>query len=611
MATFENLTNMLMSPSDSAANAIQALLDTPMLNPEDLYLQLERVVKQGILTPEQATAVLQEKSAMEGVTANTDLIQNQYQALQGLQDITNQGGLTAIDRARLDDIRREEQTAARGARDAILQNAAARGVGGGGLEMLQKAIADQQSAERASSRGTQVAAEAQKRALEALLQQGTLAGQIRTQQFGEDSAKALAADEISKFNLNNQQAIELANLQQRAQTNQLNLAEQQRIAELNAALQSDEARARVAAALSASNQQTDLAKALSSQFMGQAELGQRGEIAAAELTQRQEQSAAELAQKTSQANAELAQAERQMQINQALRERELTAAEKQMLADMGFKERELTLNEKQAVINQQLRQQEMSMQQQNNLATQGLRGRELDIGQSQGLASQSLKERELTAAQAEAEANRKLKEKELDIYATKVGATGVSNAAKWGEAITAAPAIISGLGTLFGGKKTPTTTGGIAGAPVLSGSTGNVVSGLSSLWDGGGSDGIGDWGTLGDIGGGISDMVGGAVDWVGSLFSDEDMKKNVSKLTNAEVDDILGNLTGYKYKYKDDPSGTVYPGVMAQDMEKSKLGNVQDTPVGKMVSYSPQDIHAMTAALANIHDRVKKIEGAK
>jgi len=117
-------------------------LKTPEI--EDMEIELETLVQQGVLTPEQAQAALVDSSAFEGISLDPNLKAAQMDALAGLQDVS-ENGMTAIDRAAMGNIIQDEQTASRGARDAIIQNANARGMGGSGLELAAQ-LQNQQGA---------------------------------------------------------------------------------------------------------------------------------------------------------------------------------------------------------------------------------------------------------------------------------------------------------------------------------------------------------------------------------------------------------------------------------------------------------------------------------
>jgi hypothetical protein len=185
------------------------------------------------MTPEDAQAFIVEQSAMSGVQQDPETKAAQMAALQGLQDITSGGGMTAMDRQKLNQIATEEATRSRGAREAIMQQAQARGAGGSGMDILAQLQNQQESANRASSRDIDVAAMAQQRALEALQQQGQLAGQIGQQGFQQGAQRAQAQDEISKFNAQNRQQVGMSNVAARNLAQGANLSNQQQIANAN------------------------------------------------------------------------------------------------------------------------------------------------------------------------------------------------------------------------------------------------------------------------------------------------------------------------------------------------------------------------------------------
>jgi len=195
--------------------------------PELRALELEQV---GEMSPEEARAFLSEGTAYEDISVDPRLAQAQKDVLGDLQLIADEGGLTAEDRSFLSQIASQERTQERGAREAILQGAAERGVGGSGLELQQQLIAQQESAGRQSERDLSVAAMAQKRKREALQQSAQLAGNIRGQEYGEQAQLASARDAIDRFNLANQQNVEFTNVGARNQAQQFNLQTAQDIA---------------------------------------------------------------------------------------------------------------------------------------------------------------------------------------------------------------------------------------------------------------------------------------------------------------------------------------------------------------------------------------------
>jgi hypothetical protein len=219
--------------SDAVKSAKRALGEAqgvrlPNLTP----FQLEELKSQGLLSPEQYEAVLQEKSAMEGISTDPALRTAQMDALASLQDL-GKGGLTLQDKANLARIQSDQLATSRGQQEAIQQQAAARGVGGSGVALMAQMQAAQDAASRRSQSDLDVAGMAQNRALQALQQGGQLAGNIRGQQFGEQAQIANARDQIANFNAQARNQAGLFNVGQRADTARLNLAERQRIADTN------------------------------------------------------------------------------------------------------------------------------------------------------------------------------------------------------------------------------------------------------------------------------------------------------------------------------------------------------------------------------------------
>lgn len=127
----------------------------------------------------------------------------QRRAYERLMEMGTQTGLSVEDRAALDEARAETSRQEQGQRAAILEGARARGMGGSGMELQAQLAAQQGAADRNAMAGTQAAAEARRRAMQALVAAGGQASQARGQDFGEQAAKAQARDAISRFNAEN------------------------------------------------------------------------------------------------------------------------------------------------------------------------------------------------------------------------------------------------------------------------------------------------------------------------------------------------------------------------------------------------------------------------
>ena len=228
--------------ADHDQAAIDALngISTPKLDP--IALQQEKWL--GDVDPTLQTAVpdvtyhgtnaqvaqagLAGPSAYADVTGDPRLKDDQQASLGALKDLADHGGMNLTDKANLNDIQNQAATADRGRREAILQNAAQRGMGGSGSELLAQLSSSQAATNQQSKAGLDVAAQAQQRALQAMMESGNLAGSMRNQDFGEQSQIASAKDAIAKFNAGQTQNSNQYNATAGTSNDQFNAANQLR-----------------------------------------------------------------------------------------------------------------------------------------------------------------------------------------------------------------------------------------------------------------------------------------------------------------------------------------------------------------------------------------------
>lgn len=185
------------------------------------------------MNPELETAVNLGPSQMEGIYTDPNLRKAQVSALTKLQEIGDAGGRDSqflADQARLEsDINANLQ----GQTGAIQQNMATRGLSGGMSELVAKNIAAQGASNTQAQMAMDSKAAADKRALEALMQGGQMAGQMQSQDFNQAATKAQAADAISKFNAQNQQQVMSNNVNVKNNAQQWNATNAQDTANAN------------------------------------------------------------------------------------------------------------------------------------------------------------------------------------------------------------------------------------------------------------------------------------------------------------------------------------------------------------------------------------------
>lgn len=250
---------------------------------EAQLLKLQQLKLSGELTPEQVAVVDQQMTRLNQVKTDPMLRDAQMQALAKLQQIGNEGGLTATDKAQLNEVNNQVNRQEASQRNSILQNAAQRGMSGSGLEQASELMNAQNSAQMNSDEGFKVAAAAQQRALQALQAAGTAGGNIRSQDYGEQAGAAQAQDAINRFNSANRQNIGLTNTAAANQAQQYNLQRNDLQNTTNNQLANQEQIANKGLYQSQYNNQIDKAKAQANALAGQASQAQQAGQQAANM----------------------------------------------------------------------------------------------------------------------------------------------------------------------------------------------------------------------------------------------------------------------------------------------------------------------------------------
>jgi hypothetical protein len=226
--------------SRTAERAAQRFYDIDDPDYEAMKLKLEELKSQGVLSPEQEEAILQDPSLLQNVAQDPRLAKADMDALATLSSIANSGGMDAQSQLGFEQARGKAEAAARGSREANLLNAAQRGVSGSGLEFTSNQMADQNAANQYSMEGLAKAAEGNKRDLDAL---GALIGQTNTLSSRDlelQASKAQAQDAINKFNTQTRQGVQSTNVGANNAAQQYNLGEKQRLSDQNTVLRNSQ-----------------------------------------------------------------------------------------------------------------------------------------------------------------------------------------------------------------------------------------------------------------------------------------------------------------------------------------------------------------------------------
>ncbi len=155
------------------------------------------------LTPAQFKEIVAQKlgpSALSNIQNDAGAREAEQAQLAQLDDIAKSGGLTLADKAALNEA---EATLSRGnsaRNNSIANQFASRGQLGAGEQLAMQLAGAQSAGEQANKRGEEIAAQAQKRAMQAVLEKGSAARAMSNEDYRRKANAASAADSIEKYN---------------------------------------------------------------------------------------------------------------------------------------------------------------------------------------------------------------------------------------------------------------------------------------------------------------------------------------------------------------------------------------------------------------------------
>ncbi len=217
--------------AEDKMKAIQSLyqqIQNPNFDMSSLTPEQKAVA--GVLTPENMQAL--EMVGPQVLNDNGQGRAAQMSALQSLQQM-GQGGLTLQDKSDMASIQNQQGATNKGQQDAIISNMNARGAGGSGQELAARMIAQQGAADTAAQQGTQVAANAQTRALQALQSAGQAGSNLRSQDNSVAAQNANIINQFNQANFANKQGIANQNVANRNSAQGFNLSNAQNISNQN------------------------------------------------------------------------------------------------------------------------------------------------------------------------------------------------------------------------------------------------------------------------------------------------------------------------------------------------------------------------------------------
>lgn len=217
----------------SAISAMIAKLDAVGMPPDQsAALILDQYKQAGILTPQLESQIHDSISQFSNIKRDDATRSMQVNALKQMSQY-GKAGLTPDERAAMRLAQNDVQRQNEANQQSIIQNMQSRGMQGSGAEMAARLGGAQGSANNASEQADRVSSMAAQRALAAISQGNTMAGQLRTQDFGEEGTKASAQDQMNRFNTQNQMAINQRNVATGNRDQEANLINKQSISNAN------------------------------------------------------------------------------------------------------------------------------------------------------------------------------------------------------------------------------------------------------------------------------------------------------------------------------------------------------------------------------------------
>ena len=207
-------------------------LEDLQIKPSDIqYYQVT-----GKFTPELLQAVQMDKTLLEDLEQNPQFVRDQLQIVEAKKRRIAEGGLTAEDRARLDQVLRETERANRAQQETIGARLRERGAAGSPVEALMRLRGQGQAADTASEQAFKTAALGAASRLQEEASLADMLGRMSREDLATREARARAQAERERMNVGLRSQADVMNIQARNVAQQQALAEQQRLAERNVAL---------------------------------------------------------------------------------------------------------------------------------------------------------------------------------------------------------------------------------------------------------------------------------------------------------------------------------------------------------------------------------------
>jgi hypothetical protein len=139
-------------------------------------------------------------SALNSIQNDPQSRLDQQAAIAELSNISKSGGLELSDRNALNQLEQTQSRNASARNQSLANQYAARGQLGSGAQLAMSLANNQNATQNANQQGESIAAQAQKRAMEAVLQKGQLSRTMSNDDYARKKSAADAGDSIARYN---------------------------------------------------------------------------------------------------------------------------------------------------------------------------------------------------------------------------------------------------------------------------------------------------------------------------------------------------------------------------------------------------------------------------
>ena len=192
---------------------LEAVQSQEIANPEDYISDYQNIDPRSLQQygAVQETALNADPTALADIQTDPRLRDAQMAALAKLGQIGDEG-LSVSDLAARNELMRDVGVKQQGAQGALQQEFARRGMGGSGTELAARLASQQGDYQSAAQQAEALAVQRDSRAKAAVLESGTLAGNIQGADFKQAAEIASAKDSINRFNTANAQGVATRNV---------------------------------------------------------------------------------------------------------------------------------------------------------------------------------------------------------------------------------------------------------------------------------------------------------------------------------------------------------------------------------------------------------------